>query len=367
MPKCAASISQEEPSAKRAKEQLLPLLPLTDCQTSDIVTEQGIDNKVIVLEDKEDVPQASTSRLLRPHYPRSRPSHKAENLFMDLEAQQDDKDDKLDDEEEEEEDAYKHDLSEAIARIEVNANSRGSTSAPCPPYILRKRMYLFTVNVPARQYLAKKMEKKACNFLTPAGSGSNRSNNFIIVEWAMGDKPWDSDQASENGCRNSFKLSKIASGGEHSKADEWHNFICGHVNRMKMHLLHQAVIKLKEILYKSRIKNLAHDEDAQSDDYIALEDIDKLQLSHSLSKYFMLEASQSWAAMNCQLTLNFHFSSHTLKYINTYGPAYAGGCFHMSKPLVFSARLTTMDMEVVKLRGHSWRSILIQELVGHSF
>lgn len=71
--------------------------------------------------------------------------------------------------------AHRHDLSKAIARIEVNGTSGGSTSALHPPYVPRKWMYLFTVNgkfkfylhiheaqclvVPARQYLADKIEK----------------------------------------------------------------------------------------------------------------------------------------------------------------------------------------------------------------
>ncbi|KAG2737064.1 hypothetical protein P692DRAFT_20884020 [Suillus brevipes Sb2] len=63
--------------------------------------------------------------------------------FIDLEAEHDNEEDELEDEEEYRPatvthlPAHRHDLSEAITKIEVNATSGGSTSAPHPPYISR--------------------------------------------------------------------------------------------------------------------------------------------------------------------------------------------------------------------------------------
>ncbi|KAG1726610.1 hypothetical protein EDD22DRAFT_961391 [Suillus occidentalis] len=98
-------------------------------------------------------------------------SHLVKNPFVDLKAKLDDDDDELEDDEEYTAamvthlPARRHDLSETIARIEVNATSGGSASAPRPPYIPRKCMYLFTVNVPARQYLADHMEKQGFSIM----------------------------------------------------------------------------------------------------------------------------------------------------------------------------------------------------------
>ncbi|KAG2338157.1 hypothetical protein BDR05DRAFT_952144 [Suillus weaverae] len=82
------------------------------------------------------------------------------------------------------------------------------------------------------------------------------------------------------------------SGGERPKADEWRNFM--HVYPVALAVawnmwscppdaeapdpkkgskVQQAVIKSKKLLHKWRIKNIAHDEDAQAEDYIELDDI----------------------------------------------------------------------------------------------
>ncbi|KAG2750983.1 hypothetical protein P692DRAFT_20817624 [Suillus brevipes Sb2] len=169
---------------------------LTDGQgtspPSEIVTEQGDEEEVIVVEDEEGIPQGSTSRLPQPPQPiiqdapalhkhtpvattsamksGARRPRKVKNPFIDLEAEQDDDEDELDEEEEGDGDiehrlykaatvtrlpARKNDLSETIARIEVSANSRGSTSAHhvssvaprrTTGFIPKSRMYKFTVN-----------------------------------------------------------------------------------------------------------------------------------------------------------------------------------------------------------------------------
>lgn len=99
--------------------------------------------------------------------PRSRP---VKNPFIDLEAEEDDEED-----EEEEEyrpatvtrlPARRHDLSEAIARIEVNATSSStnhvSSVAPrrTTGVIPKRRMYKFILHVPARQFIADYLEKR---------------------------------------------------------------------------------------------------------------------------------------------------------------------------------------------------------------
>jgi hypothetical protein len=205
---------------------------------------------------------------------------------------------------------------------------------------------------------------------------------------------------------------KIASGGERPKADEWRNFMRVYPVALavawqmwtrqqdedapaprKRTKVHQAVIKSKELLHKCRIKNLARDEDAQGEDYIALEDIEvsrnyhdhyqnvlryctatRIFASQSITPQeatrasdFMSEASQSWATMNCHLTLNFHFAGHLLNYINTYGPAYAWWVFPHEQAIGILSKANHNgygdgEVEGIFMRAW-WKSILIQELV----
>ncbi|KAG1794490.1 hypothetical protein EV424DRAFT_1353856 [Suillus variegatus] len=207
---------------------------------------------------------------------------------------------------------------------------------------------------------------------------------------------------------------KIASGGKRPKADEWRNFMRVYPVALavawqmwtrqqdedapaprKRTKVHQAVIKSKELLHKRRIKNLARDEDAQGEDYIALEDIEASRNYHdhyqNVLRYctatqifasqsitpqeatrasdFMSEASQSWAAMNCHLTLNFHFAGHLLEYINTYGPAYAWWVFPYERAIGILGKANHNghgggEVEGTFMRAW-WKSILIQELLMH--
>ncbi|KAG2336096.1 hypothetical protein BDR05DRAFT_1006165 [Suillus weaverae] len=138
----------------------------------------------------DDNNQLSLSNLLalkRKHIPdtassasrsRARRSRRSKNPFIDLEAEHDEDDD---DEQEADADiehgrsevtrlpARKHNLSEAIARIENNVNSSGSASgqrllsvAPrrTTGFVPKSRMYVFTVNVPARQFVAEQLENR---------------------------------------------------------------------------------------------------------------------------------------------------------------------------------------------------------------
>ncbi|KAG1780895.1 hypothetical protein EV702DRAFT_1042602 [Suillus placidus] len=126
-------------------------------KTFNIITEQGDEDKVIVLDDKEDIPEMRTSRLpptpqlTQAHTARYNLSFKIRQLLImqNLEAEQDDEDNTLEDNEEGYKAAMvmflracKHDLSKAIAMIEVNANSSSTQH----------------IVVPAHQFLADYLE-----------------------------------------------------------------------------------------------------------------------------------------------------------------------------------------------------------------
>ncbi|KAG1758964.1 hypothetical protein EDD22DRAFT_168624 [Suillus occidentalis] len=162
----------------------------------------------------------------------ARRSRKVKNPFIDLEAEQDDDEDELDAEEGDGDiehrqykaatvtrlPARKHDLSEAIARIEVSANSRGSTSAHhvssvaprrTTGFIPKSRMYKFTVNVPARQFLADYLENRGFSIVVSPWIASHlyvTSDSPRTIQSALPDayklsiKDWDiieDDEAAE--------------------------------------------------------------------------------------------------------------------------------------------------------------------------
>jgi hypothetical protein len=160
--------------------------------------------------------------------------------------------------------------------------------------------------------------------------------------------------------------------------------------------IQQAILKSRKLLHKRRIKNISRDEDAEADDYLALEDIEASRNYHShyenILRYcaatrifasreitpqeairaenFILEAFQSWAQMNCHLTPNFHFSSHVVEYINAYGPAYAWWVFPYERAIGVLGKANhnghgSGEVEGTYMRAW-WKTMLIQELVGYS-
>ncbi|KAG2123988.1 hypothetical protein DEU56DRAFT_917205 [Suillus clintonianus] len=123
---------------------------------------------------------------------------------------------------------------------------------------------------------------------------------------------------------------KIASGGERPKADEWRNFMRVYPVAISVawqmwsrHADDEAPPPKKRSKIQQAI-NVSRDEDAEAEDYLALEDIES-HLRRPLE--LISEAFQSWAQLNCHLTPNFHFASHLVEYIHTYGPAYAWWVF----------------------------------------
>ncbi|KAG2337021.1 hypothetical protein BDR05DRAFT_1005389 [Suillus weaverae] len=210
-----------------------------------------------------------------------------------------------------------------------------------------------------------------------------------------------------------FQL-KIASGGERPKADEWRNFMCVYPvalavawnmwscppdadtpNPKKGSKVQQAGIKSKKLLCQWRIKNIAHDEDAEAEDYLVLEDITPSRNYHShyenvlqfctathifascsvtpceaqCAEEFISQASQSWAQMNCHLTPNLHSASHLLEYINTYGPAYAWWVFPYEQAIGLLGQANNNGHGSGEIKGTFmcswWKSILVQELLMH--
>ncbi|KAG1718486.1 hypothetical protein EDD22DRAFT_25330 [Suillus occidentalis] len=207
---------------------------------------------------------------------------------------------------------------------------------------------------------------------------------------------------------------KIASGGERPKADEWRNFMRVYPVAIavawqmwsrnaddeapypkKRSKIQQAIVKSRKLLHKRRIKNISRDEDAEADDYLALEDIEASHNYHShyenILRYcaatrifasreitpqeairaenFILEAFQSWAQMNCHLTPNFHFSSHVVEYINAYGPAYAWWVFPYERAIGVLGKANhnghgSGEVEGTYMRAW-WKTMLIQELLTH--
>ncbi|KAG2754073.1 hypothetical protein P692DRAFT_20870187 [Suillus brevipes Sb2] len=128
--------------------------------------------------------------------PRSRP---VKNPFIDLEAKQDDEEDELEDKEEYRPatvtrlPACRHDLSEAIARIKVNA----------------------TINVPARQYLADKMEKMGFSIvISPwvplhlyiTSNSPHTIMPTVPVAYQMALKRWDCIPEEEENTVNALSL-----------------------------------------------------------------------------------------------------------------------------------------------------------------
>ena len=82
---------------------------------------------------------------------------------------------------------------------------------------------------------------------------------------------------------------------------------------------------------------------------------------------FFSQAFQSWAAMNCHLTPNFHRSMHLLEYILTYGPVYGWWVFCYERFIGTLGKFNTNghgggEIEGTLMRGW-WKLIRCQELV----
>ena len=153
--------------------------------------------------------------------------------------------------------------------------------------------------------------------------------------------------------------------------------------------------RTKKLLRQRQIKNICLDETADADDLMDVDDNEtsknytdhyenclrscagtRILCTQSITPIeaqrgqdFLSDAFQSWAAMNCHLTPNFHASMHILEWILAYGPAYAWWVFAYERFIGQLGKYNTNgrqggELEGTLMRGW-WKIIMTQELVSH--
>ena len=205
---------------------------------------------------------------------------------------------------------------------------------------------------------------------------------------------------------------KIATGGGQPKADDWRNLMRvlpvalavawdlfsdnspTEAPRARTKAVKTAEKRTKKLLRTRKVKNICLDEDADGNDIMDVDDDEpsknymdhynnclrfsagiRILCMHSVTpleaqrgQHFLSEAFQSWAAMSCHLTPNFHASMHVLEWILAYGPAYAWWVFAYERFIGELGKYNTNchkggELEGTLMRGW-WKIIMTQELVS---
>ncbi|KAJ7741809.1 hypothetical protein DFH07DRAFT_777994 [Mycena maculata] len=207
--------------------------------------------------------------------------------------------------------------------------------------------------------------------------------------------------------------SRLGTGGGKVKADEWRNamlvypvalFQAWQVGDIipdgdaplpkKRSKVKAAQEHTTELMQRRRKKNAARQADTTDVDYVAIEatgasrnyqdhylnvlrycTASRIIVTRAISpsdatrgRTFLSEAFSSWARMNCLLTPNFHFTTHTDLFLWAFGPAYAWWVFPFERHLGRLGRFKTNghsggELEATMMRSW-WKSIYCQDLIS---